>query len=453
MQKSNKVGFYLIFLISLFFLISCSSSIHYSQPRFPYPQAPGHYLRNYDAGTLLISSAYQEELYASFKQKMFRPWCEDTLTHTVRQAYWAAAFIMSAQGYGENKLPHRDQWVQQLIINADSLHYGENSWLGMNTVRSSLRALPTHHPFYLDFNKAGEGFPFDYLQNSALPVNTPLRVLNQSLDKAWLLVDSHHAMGWVPAPEICRLDTNVQKIRIHSSYITPVKEPVAVLDSSGHFLFQAMIGAVFPLIDSTKTHWIVEAVLSSGRMYGEIRCGYIKRTQAVIMPWLLTMCHASKLTEEFLRQPYGWGGLFKNRDCSAMIKDFYTPFGIWLPRHSSAQAALTPFQVDLLHLHAGDKRKAIVGHGVPYLSLIWRPGHIMLYAGQYNKQPMIFHNLWGLKTKSLFGREGRHIIGQAVLTTLTPGKDLNTSRRKGSLLEGIARITSVVHPDSVLTSE
>ena len=38
------------------------------------------------------------------------------------------------------------------------------------------------------------------------------------------------------------------------------------------------------------------------------------------------------------RQPYGYGGLYDNRDCSAMTRDLFAPFGLYLPRNSSEQA-------------------------------------------------------------------------------------------------------------------
>ena len=42
-------------------------------------------------------------------------------------------------------------------------------------------------------------------------------------------------------------------------------------------------------------------------------------------------------------QPYGWGGYLFNRDCSLAMRDLFVPFGVWLPRNSSAQAKAWQF--------------------------------------------------------------------------------------------------------------
>ena len=58
------------------------------------------------------------------------------------------------------------------------------------TVRNTAcRVFPTARPFFLDPGRAGEGFPFDYFQNSALWAGTPLLVTHVSLDGAWFFVE------------------------------------------------------------------------------------------------------------------------------------------------------------------------------------------------------------------------------------------------------------------------
>jgi hypothetical protein len=63
----------------------------------------------------------------------------------------------------------------------------------------------------------------------------------------------------------------------------------------------------------------------------------------------------------------------------------------------------------------------------------------MLYIGQQDGRALIFHNIWGVRTKDLQGREGRKIIGQAVITTLQPGQELrDIDSAAGSLLDNIS---------------
>ena len=167
--------------------------------------------------------------------------------------------------------------------------------------------------------------------------------------------------------------------------------------------------------------------------------GFVSAEAAAEKPLRFNRVNAARIANELIGEPYGWGGLYGNRDCSAMTRDFFTVFGIWLPRHSADQVKETGFLVDLQGLSAMEKEKTIIAKGIPYLSLLWRKGHVMLYIGQKDGRALIFHNAWGVRTKDLQGREGRKIIGQAVITTLEPGKELrNVDTDAGSLLDHIA---------------
>jgi hypothetical protein len=152
-----------------------------------------------------------------------------------------------------------------------------------------------------------------------------------------------------------------------------------------------------------------------------------------------------KIANELIGEPYGWGGLYGNRDCSSMTRDFFAPFGIWLPRHSEDQVKEVGIYTDLSSMSPEQKEKIILEKGVPYLTVLWRKGHVMLYIGEYQGHTLIFHNIWGIKTKDLRGREGRKIIGQAVITTLRPGSELrNFDPEGGDLLGNIAGMSVLV---------
>ena len=92
----------------------------------------------------------------------------------------------------------------------------------------------------------------------------------------------------------------------------------------------------------------------------------------------------------------------------------------------------------------------ILDKGVPFLTVIWMPGHIMLYVGTHQGKPLVFHNTWGLRTQSASGGESRLIIGKAVITTLEPGQELpDLARPKGNLLYRIEAMTLLGLPSQV----
>jgi len=150
------------------------------------------------------------------------------------------------------------------------------------------------------------------------------------------------------------------------------------------------------------------------------------------------------LAQNLLGQPYGWGGLFGWRDCSATLRDLMAPFGLWLPRNSGDQAQAGARFIELAELSPAEKEERIQALGVPWLSLLWLPGHIMLYVGAPQGQALVLHSAWGLKTWRPFIGEGRALIARTVITSLEPGKEL--ADRQGSLLERVEGLVPLVPP-------
>lgn len=91
------------------------------------------------------------------------------------------------------------------------------------------------------------------------------------------------------------------------------------------------------------------------------------------------------------------------------------PFGILLPRDSSAQIQATARIVDLSKETMNARINYLKKHGKPFTTLVYIPGHIMLYIGNtiINGQevPMTYQNIWGLRPRN---SNSRSIIGGSV---------------------------------------
>ena len=126
-----------------------------------------------------------------------------------------------------------------------------------------------------------------------------------------------------------------------------------------------------------------------------------------------------------------------------MLRDFFLPFGIWLPRTAAEQIGSTRQHRDLAGLAPREKDETIRREGLPFLTLFYKPGHIMLYVGTDPQgRPVVFHNAWSIRVKDATG-ERTQFIGKAVITTLEPGRELGLAEG-GSLLEqgtALANIT------------
>ncbi|MDD4997876.1 MAG: NlpC/P60 family protein, partial [Syntrophales bacterium] len=158
---------------------------------------------------------------------------------------------------------------------------------------------------------------------------------------------------------------------------------------------------------------------------------------AIEKPLTLTARNMARLARELVGEPYGWGGLAGNRDCSALVRDLFVPFGLWLPRNSSDQAGAGKF-IGFQNLAPAEKEALILRWGVPWRTLLWLPGHIMLYIGARDGKPLIFHNFWSVRARDAAGKRSKLIVGRAAITTLRPGGELFNLNVQGTdLLRGL----------------
>jgi hypothetical protein len=342
-------------------------------------------------------------------------------------------------GYGENKRKHAKSWLKKLQLNAVLDGFPNVHFTAITTRNTDLRSLPTEKPHFTSPEGDDAGWPFDNLQRSAVAVNTPIFVCHLSADKNWALVETCFTFGWMPVTDFARVDKKFIKNWESGSYVVVIKDQITILDKDGNFGAKSSLGYLFPLVRETPEKMeILIAVANRHNNSAAIRHGYISRDAAVIKPLRLNSLNVIKIANELIGQPYGWGGLYGNRDCSSMTRDFFAVFGLWLPRHSEDQVKEVGTYLDMNGMTPEQKEKIILEKGIPYLTVLWRKGHVMMYIGQQNGQALIFHNIWGIRTRDLRGREGRKIIGEAVITTLRPGHELRSLDKAGDLLTNIA---------------
>jgi hypothetical protein len=98
-----------------------------------------------------------------------------------------------------------------------------------------------------------------------------------------------------------------------------------------------------------------------------------------------------------------------------------TPFGIWLPRHSSNQVSAGKM-VDMSSATEDKRLSYLMENGQRFLTIIYIGGHVVLYVGNYQNpmkasslMPMTYQNLWGLSPTP---SNRRAVIGKSVLFPL-----------------------------------
>lgn len=387
----------------------------------------------------LAPMAAQAESTARQRNAFYRPWRLEAPTRGLKDALGRNFNMKPERAFTARNQPFSMGVWQELVANSNKASYPALVARGITLRHTNLRAMPTALPFYLDPNKPGEGFPFDYFQQTSLPVGVPLLIAHISADQQWYLVESPLASGWLPIADVAVIDEDAMQRWQSRPLVALLRDNVALPDSRAH------IGTLLPLAEHSPS-----AQGHSLTVYYPVRAfdgkaGMAEATldagTAALVPLPLTPFAVAAVGNEMMGQPYGWGGLAERRDCSALTRDLFTPFGLWLPRNSSRQANVGR-PVSLAGLGNAEKEAKIMQEALPFASLIWMRGHIGVYLGPYQGKPVMYHNMWGLRTRvGGSGCDGRAVVGKAVVTSLRPGVERPDICSPGGLLERIERVS------------
>lgn len=412
----------------------------------PYSQATSDYLspNGDDFSSPLLKPEYQKKQLQQFYTHYYAsdanglsPWSEqliNAILPVVKKTELEQLDLfnnqdkpLEKQHYGENFKAHDALWWNKIKQNIDldaldSIHFTpQNRAIAVNNTMA--RGLPELAPDFYHASLPGEGFPFDNLQESAIWAGTPLYVLSTSKDKAWSLVLTPDAyFAWVSSHDIALVsNTFIHQWQedARAGLVAITKTKSSIMNTQQQFEFSGYIGAVFPLVQSEEK-WTSIAIPVKGKDNQAVIKTAIVRSNAIsLMPLLATKKNFSKILEQLQHRPYGWGGAFLFNDCSQEIKSIFTPFGIWLPRNSGAQARVGT-SIDLSEESVDERINTLTTKGAPLMTIIYIGSHVMLYVGnkmEHNseKLPITYQNVWGFRGMS---ENKRYVIGESVFLPL-----------------------------------
>jgi len=378
------------------------------------------------AHTPLISARKQLRYEHNFFNHFFSPWKSSKMSLAKLAANYRKTQSFNINnyrrdlGYGENYHPNTRAWFNEIVNNMNMLGFPNTNRNAITVHNASLRYMPTLDPHFNNPHIAGQGFPFDNFQKSMLMVGTPIHIYQVSKQGDWVFVQSPAVFGWIQSKDIAYVDTSFIRHWNTSHYVATVTKKYAVKDDKGIYRFHAYLGAVFPMVNANaKSYTILIPVANIDRTALILKANISKKIMQK-MPLAPTPMNFARVARQLLGESYGWGGLYFLTDCSSALKNIFAAFGIWLPRNSGAQVGVGR-QVNLSGLSSAERQNYIVKYGVPFITLIHVPGHIMLYLGSENGKVMTFQNVWALQTWARRGNgycEGRAVVGKAVLIPL-----------------------------------
>lgn len=330
-------------------------------------------------------------------------------------------------GYGMNFRPHTKAWIDAIARNVDVAQFARAA--GYDASRRAIaattlmvRGLPTFDPSFYDHRIAGEGYPFDNLQVSAARPGTPLYVLGTSADGGWRYVLTPDLQGWVRSDGVASVDDAfVRQWRAAARKMlgAVVAASAPVRDGSGTFRFDAPAGTLLPMQPASDAD-TYEVLIPARDIDGHavVRTAALASSAIVPAPFGATPRHLAMLLKNLIGRPYGWGNTNFDNDCSAELQSIFAAFGVWLPRHSSAQMGAGRM-IDLSRSTPAERLDYLARHGKPMRTLIYIGGHVMLYLGNTEiggqAVPLVYQDVWGLRPAD---NSRRAVIGGSVILPL-----------------------------------
>ncbi len=381
-----------------------------------------------DAFTARLDPKEEEQLHRQFQDQYFSPWSAAPPRFSAELVGERYRQLAAGTWYGENRQRVEPERLRRLVALTDWAHFPSMHRPGVVVKPALLRILPSIRPLY----ERPDDFPFDHLQFAEIKPQEPASILHASLDGAWIYLETSTVSGWVKPDAVAFVANEAQQYLRHTAPLVIVRDFTTVRTEGGRVLAQAKIGTLYPLIAEETDHWLVEAATADADQQAIFTRARIAKDDARPHPLPFTPANLALIGNALLKTPYGWGEVFRDRDCSASIRDFFLAFGLWLPRNSHQQINTGPF-LPLAGLSAADKERTIREQGIPFRTLLYLTGHIMLYVGPADGKPLVLHTIWGQRYSQSDGTVKKHIIGKTVVSSLELGKELPLT--KGTLLE------------------
>jgi hypothetical protein len=304
---------------------------------------------------------------------------------------------------------------------------------------SDQRLLPTTKPFY----KSATDTAIDRLQNNALDVATPVLVLMESTDHAWVYTISPDSEGWVLSDNVALCPKEeMDRYEACTDFVvsTDAKTDIYLDSWLRHHLAYIHMGIRLPLAQELD-NGIIQVLVPARGQEGlcTFEAAYVSASQVHRGYLSYTPRNAISQAFKLLNAPYGWGGMYGEQDCSRFIQEVFAAMGITLPRNSSQQGKVGKLMANFTKANSQNDRLGIFAdYAVGGITTLQFPGHIMLFLGSIDGMPYAIHDLYAY-TEPSQPDERLVPVNRVVVSSLAIGD----GTKKGSLLMRLSAVREV----------
>lgn len=312
---------------------------------------------------------------------------------------------------GDGQIMDKDFYnILRVNLNLDAIQEENPIQYGLTRRRTSIRTFPSHEPSY---RKPGD-VEFDRFQETAVYPLEPLVVYLESQDGEWYFARIYNYLGWIAKEDlVLGAKDQIQEYINREEFALVIGRQIQIFDDLYDMGVriplkeekdQAYIGLLPERGEDNKLVFVEREIHKSP----DLNLGYLPYTGENII----------RQAFKFNGEAYGWGGLNNSRDCSAFIQDIYRSFGLKLPRNTQDQGPKSlGQQYDLNHTGSLEEKLEKLRE-IPPLSVLYMPGHTMLYLGQDEGEDYIIHQFAGYYEEKDGGLEYKPMM-QTALTPIT----------------------------------
>ena len=264
---------------------------------------------------------------------------------------------------------------------------------------SFFRAFPTMAGSYRQ-NETGE---LDRFAVTLLKLGEPVLVYCQDGSGAWSFVQSQQACGWIMTAHLAWEDDIFRWEQYCNEreqvLVADSRRELEYVDFDGLLKTQLLLmGTRLPVYDVTDDTFIL-GVPRRDKKDNLVMLQTMVQRDGGFLPGHLPFCVQNIISQgkKMLGEPYGWGGTNYYRDCTSLITDLFSVFGLQFPRNSGQQ--INMFGIESCGKQREQKRQFI--SRLPAGSILYFPGHAMLYLGRNNSQLEILHSVYAIGLPTL----------------------------------------------------
>lgn len=382
---------------------------------------------------LNFSKNNQQNNIRNFKRKYFLPWNKSKLDYKLKEVQWVNMYS-KRKTFNKKLLENTKYFWKKEIKNSNWGNYNTINKKAIVIKEDYLRLFPNKNSIYSK-NKNKIDINFDYNINTSIKKNMPLLISHYSKDKKWAYVLSNMASGWIEIKNIAFISNkNINKFKKSKLFVI-TQDNSKILYKKNKNIYKKeylKMSTIIPNINNKNYIFIKNK--NKFADFKEIE--FFNNLEELGLDF--NKKNILKISNTLINEKYGWGGKDNKRDCSLLTRDFFIPFGVLLDRNSKAQINKgKKFNLKKIT----NKEKFIIKNGKPFQTILYMPGHIMLYVGHINNRPLILHNFWSIFNNHN-GNLKKEIIGKSVITTLNP---FNIKENKYTLLNKITYMNNIIN--------